>query len=72
MQITDLAGKAVLVTGASTGIGAAVAKGFAAQGARVAVHYNASATQAEKIVEEIRAAGGKALALRADVRSVEA
>jgi len=72
MQITDLAGKAVLVTGASTGIGAAVAKGFAAQGARVAVHYNSSGAQAEKIVEEIKAAGGQAIKLRADVRSVEA
>jgi 3-oxoacyl-[acyl-carrier protein] reductase len=72
MQITDLAGKAVLVTGASTGIGAAVAKGFAAQGARVAVHYNSSGAQAEKIVEEIKAAGGQAIALRADVRSVQA
>ena len=72
MQITDLAGKGVLVTGASTGIGAAVAKGFAAQGARVGVHYNASAAQAEKIAEEIRAVGGKAITLRADVRSAEA
>ena len=72
MQITDLAGKAVLVTGASTGIGAGVAKGFAAQGARVAVHYNASEADAQAVVEEIRAAGGDAVALRADVRSVEA
>ena len=72
MQITDLAGKAVLVTGASTGIGAGVAKGFAAQGARVAVHYNASEADARAVVEEIRAAGGDAVALRADVRSVEA
>lgn len=71
MQINDLAGKAVLVTGASTGIGAAVAKGFAAQGARVAVHYNASAFEAEQVVAEIRAAGGDAIALRADIRSVE-
>lgn len=72
MRITDLAGKAVLVTGASTGIGAAVAKGFAAQGARVAVHYNASEAPALAVVEEIRAAGGDAVALRADVRSVDA
>jgi len=72
MQITDLAGKAVLVTGASTGIGAAVAKGFAAQGARVVVHYNASEAEAQQVVEAIRAAGGDALALKADVRSVEA
>ena len=72
MRITDLAGKAVLVTGASTGIGAAVAKGFAAQGARVAVHYNSSEAQALQVLEEIRAAGGDAIALRADVRSVDA
>jgi 3-oxoacyl-[acyl-carrier protein] reductase len=72
MRITDLEEKAVLVTGASTGIGAAVAKGFAAQGARVAVHYNASEEEAQQVVADIRAAGGHALALQADVRSVEA
>ena len=72
MRITDLAGKAVLITGASTGIGAAVAKGFAAQGARVAVHYNSSEAPALQVLEEIRAAGGDAIALRADVRSVDA
>lgn len=70
MQVHDLAGKAVLVTGASTGIGAAVAKGFAAQGARVAVHYNSSAAPAEQVVQEIKGAGGTAFALKADVRSV--
>ena len=72
MRITDLADKAVLVTGASTGIGAAVAKGFAAQGARVAIHYNSSEAPALAVLAEIRAAGGEAVALRADVRSVEA
>ena len=72
MQITDLAGKAVLVTGASTGIGAAVAKGFAAQNARVVVHYNASEAVAKRLVEEINGAGGTAFAIRADVRSVQA
>lgn len=72
MRITDLEGKAVLVTGASTGIGAAVAKGFAAQGARVAVHCNASRTAAEAVAAEITAAGGHAIVLQADVRSVAA
>jgi len=72
VRITDLEGKAVLVTGSSTGIGAAVAKGFAAQGARVVVHYNSSEQEAMAVVKEIQAAGGEAVALRADVRSVEA
>ncbi len=67
-SIPDLAGKAVLVTGASTGIGAALAKAFAAQGASVAVHYNTSASAADRVVEDIRATGGKAVAVRGDVR----
>jgi 3-oxoacyl-[acyl-carrier protein] reductase len=72
MRITDLEGKAVLVTGSSTGIGAAVARGFAAQGARVAIHCNASRPAAEAVAAEIKAAGGSAIVLQADVRSVEA
>jgi len=64
----DLKGKTALVTGASTGIGAAVAIAFAARGMRVAVHYNSSADAANQVVETIRAAGGDAFALRADVR----
>lgn len=72
MRITDLEDKAVLVTGASTGIGAAVAKGFAAQGARVAVHCNASRPAAEEVAAAIRSTGGSAIVLQADVRSVEA
>ncbi len=43
LKIPDLSDRAVLVTGASTGIGAAVAKALTAQGAKVAVHYNESA-----------------------------
>ena len=72
MQIDDLKGKKVLVTGASTGIGAAVAKGFAAQGAHVAVHCNASRGAAERVVADIAEAGGHAIVLQADVRSVAA
>src|SRR5579885_3166309 len=66
-MLEDLKGKRVLVTGASTGIGAAVARGFAAAGARVAVHYHASASEAEAVVAEIGGAGGPALALEADL-----
>src|SRR5215472_6759766 len=66
-MLSDLKDKRVLVTGASTGIGAAVAKGFAAAGARVAVHYNASEAEAKKVVEEIEAAGGQALAVKGDL-----
>ena len=68
----DLRGKRVLVTGASTGIGAAVARGFGAAGAVVAVHYNASEAEAAAVVADIAAAGGRAVPLRADVRDAGA
>ena len=68
----DLKAKTALVTGASTGIGAAVAIAFAARGMRVAVHYNSSADAATRVVDTIRAAGGTAFALQADVRDTAA
>jgi 3-oxoacyl-[acyl-carrier protein] reductase len=68
----DLKGKIALVTGASTGIGAAVARAYAARGMRVAVHYNKSAGPAQKVVDAITAAGGEAFALQGDVRDAEA
>lgn len=68
----DLRNKTALVTGASTGIGAAVAIAFAARGMRVAVHYNSSADAANQVVETIRAAGGSAFAVKADVRDTAA
>lgn len=69
----DLIGKAVLVTGSSTGIGAAVAIGFANVGAKVAVHCNRSRAEGEKVVAAIKAAGGEAVLLSGDVtKSAEA
>ena len=68
----DLKGRTALVTGASTGIGAAVAIAYAARGMRVAVHYNSSAEAAEKVVATIKGAGGDAFTLRADVRDTAA
>ncbi|MEO8242448.1 MAG: SDR family oxidoreductase [bacterium] len=67
MQISDLAGKAVLITGASTGIGAAVAREFAAQGAWVGLHYNSSVDAAEALAAEIVTAGGKVTLIRSDM-----
>ena len=66
-MIDDLTGLGVLVTGASTGIGAAVAKGFARHGAKVAVHYNSSIEAARAVVAEIEAAGGTAFLVRGDL-----
>lgn len=65
-RLPDLDGKRVLITGASTGIGAALARAFAAQGAKVAVHYNSSRDAAEGVVREIEAEGGSAVLVRAD------
>lgn len=62
-----LAGKTALVTGASKGIGAAIAKHFAAAGASVVVNYASSKTGADNVVTEITAAGGKAIAIQGDV-----
>jgi 3-oxoacyl-[acyl-carrier protein] reductase len=66
LSIPDLAGKAILVTGASTGIGAALAQALGAQGALVGVHYNSSRDAAEAVANAVKDAGGQAFLVRAD------
>lgn len=70
--MNNLTNKVALVTGASRGIGRAIALELARQGAAVAVNYAARADAAEAVVAEITAAGGRALAVQADVRDREA
>ncbi len=65
--MNKLTGKVAIVTGASKGIGAAIAKGLAQAGAAVVVNYSAGKEGAERTVGEITRAGGKALAIQADV-----
>ena len=65
-QHTPLAGKSALVTGGSRSIGAAIARRLAANGASVAITYSASPEKANAVVAQIEAAGGRALAIRAD------
>lgn len=67
--MSKLSGKTAIVTGASKGIGAAIAKALAAEGAAVTVNYASSREGADKVVAEIVAAGGKAIAVQASVSS---
>ena len=66
-QNKKLSGKVAVVTGASKGIGAAIAKHLAAECASVVVNYSSSKTGAEKVVGEIVGVGGKAVAVQADM-----
>ncbi len=67
LRIPDLRGKRVLVTGSSTGIGAAVARAFGAQGAAVAVHGHRTMADAERVAADIRAQGSTSFVLAADL-----
>ncbi len=64
----DLDGKVVLITGASTGIGAGCAKEFGARGCKVVVHYHSSQDAALEVAQAVKAAGGDALIVQGDLR----
>jgi 3-oxoacyl-[acyl-carrier protein] reductase len=66
-KMSSLQGKVALVTGASKGIGAAIARELAARGAAVAVNYSGSKAGADQVVAEITKAGGKAIAVQANL-----
>jgi NAD(P)-dependent dehydrogenase (short-subunit alcohol dehydrogenase family) len=70
--MSKLANKVALVTGGSRGIGAAIAKRLAADGANVAFTYAKDASAASAVVKAIELAGGKAVAIQADAANVEA
>jgi 3-oxoacyl-[acyl-carrier protein] reductase len=65
--MNDLKGKVAVVTGASKGIGAAIAKGLSAAGAAVVVNYSSGREGADRVVADIKANGGKAIAVKGDV-----
>ena len=65
--MSQFLGKSVLITGASGGLGHQLAVDFAEQGANVTVNYSSSQAAAEKVVDQIRWAGGHAFACRADI-----
>src|SRR5882672_5070181 len=65
--MSKLTGKVAIVTGASKGIGAGIAKGLGAEGAGVVVNYSSSREGADRVVAEIKGKGGKAVAVQANV-----
>ena len=65
--MSNLNGKVAVVTGASKGIGAGIARSLAAAGAKVVVNYAASKDGAERVVSDIKAKGGAAIAVKGDV-----
>jgi 3-oxoacyl-[acyl-carrier protein] reductase len=67
LTIPDLAGKTVLITGASTGIGAAAARGFARQGAKVAINYRSSEASAKALERALKEEGAEVLLVQGDV-----
>ena len=69
--MTNCNGKTALVTGASRGIGRAAALALAEAGAQILVHYGKNAAEADAVVEQIRAAGGRAQAIGADLSTPE-
>lgn len=69
--MSDLTGKTAIITGASRGIGAEIAKRFAQAGANVVVNYSGSQQKAEAVVEAINENGGKAIAVKANVADAE-
>src|SRR5438309_6456681 len=68
----ELGGKIALITGGSRGIGAAIARGLAADGAKVAITYTKGADAAASVVKEIEHAGEKAIAIQADATDAQA
>ena len=71
MEMATLRNKTALVTGASRGIGRATAAALAEAGAHVLVHYGRSSQEAESLVDSIRAKGGRAEAIRADLATTD-
>ena len=67
MKDGKLKGKVAVVTGASKGIGAGIAKEFAAEGAAVVVNYSSAKEDADRVVDQITKRGGQAIAVRANV-----